>query len=173
MRGQAANAISAWEKWNKDHPGNAGALAVLGNLEDAVGDKKKAEFYYNRALEIKPDQPVAANNLAYMLLQSGGNVDLALSLAQAARRGMPDSPDSADTLAWAYYYKGTYGYARDLLEDALKKAPNNAAMHYHLGMVYSKMADRNSALLHLKKAISIAPGSQTAKDAQAALQKLG
>jgi hypothetical protein len=45
-------------------------------------------------------------------------VDVALTLAQTARQGMPNSPNTADTLAWAYYYKGTYGFARDLLEDA-------------------------------------------------------
>ncbi|MFZ1086360.1 MAG: tetratricopeptide repeat protein [Terracidiphilus sp.] len=172
MRGQAANALGAWEKFSKDHPSNAGALAILGMLEDSAGDRKRAEDYYKKALQIKPDQPVAANNLAYMMLQNGENVDVALTLAQTARRGMPDSSNSADTLAWAYYYKGTYGYARDLLEDASKKTPNNASMQYHLGMVYIKLMDKNNAALHLKKAISLEPDSQTAKDALAALQGL-
>jgi Tfp pilus assembly protein PilF len=172
-RGQGANAIGAWEKWSKDHPGNAGALAILGTLQDSAGDKKKAEEYYKKALQIKPDQPVAANNLAYMMLQNGENVDVALTLAQTARRGMPDSSNSADTLAWAYYYKGTYGYARDLLEDALKKNPNSALMHYHLGMVYSKLMDKTNAAIHLNKAIALEPNSQAAKDARAALQGKG
>jgi Flp pilus assembly protein TadD len=172
-RGQAANAIGAWEKWSKDHPSNAGALAILGTLQDSAGDKKKAEDYYKKALQIKPDQPVAANNLAYLMLMNGENVDVALTLAQTARRGMPDSPNSADTLAWAYYYKGTYGYARDLLEDAAKKNPNSATMQYHLGMVYSKLMDKSSAAIHLKKAISLDPNSQAAKDAKTALQGQG
>jgi tetratricopeptide (TPR) repeat protein len=173
MRGQAVNAIGVWEKWSKDHPGNAGALAILGTLEESKGDRKKAEDYYKKALQIKPDQPAAANNLAYMMLLNGENVDVALTLAQTARRGMPDSPNSADTLAWAYYYKGTYGYARDLLEDALKKNPNSATMQYHLGMVYSKLMDKGNAAIHLKKAISLEPDSQAAKDARTALQGKG
>ncbi len=173
QRGQVSSAIGAWQKWSNDHPGNAGALAILGSMEESAGDEKKAEDYYKKALQIKPDQPMAANNLAYMMLKNGGNVDVALTLAQTARRGMPDSPNSADTLAWAYYYKGTYGYARDLLEEALKKNPNNASMQYHLGMVYSKLMDKNNAALHLKKAVSLDPNSQTAKDAQAALQGKG
>lgn len=173
MRGQGANAVAAWDKWSKDHPTNAGAQAILGTLEEMLGDKKKAESYYKRALEIQSDQPVAANNLAYLMLENGEDVNVALTLAQVARRAMPDSPNSADTLAWAYYYKNTYGYARDLLEDALKKEPNNAAMQYHLGMVYSKLKDKTNASLHLKKAISLEPNSQAAKDARAALQGLG
>jgi Tfp pilus assembly protein PilF len=86
---------------------------------------------------------------------------------------MPSSPNTADTLAWAYYHKGTYSFARDLLEDALKTDPNSAMMQYHLGMVYSKLRDTNNATIHLKKAIALAPESSAAKDAKAALQGLG
>jgi tetratricopeptide (TPR) repeat protein len=173
QRGQASNAVGAWEQWSKIHPNNAGGLAILGMLEESRGNKQKAEDYYKKALQIQPAQPVAANNLAYMMLQNGGNVDVALTLAQTARRGMPNSPSSADTLAWAYYNKGAYGFARDLLEDAIKINPNSVTMHYHLGMVYAKLGDKNNASIHLKKSISLAPDSPQAKDAKAALQGLG
>jgi Flp pilus assembly protein TadD len=173
QRGQASNALAAWEKWSKAHPNNAGSLAILGTLEESLGDNRKAVDYYKQSLAIQPAQPVAANNLAYRMLQDGGNVDVALTLAQTARQGMPNSPSAADTLAWAYYYKGTYGFARDLLVEALKTDPQNAAMEYHLGMVYSKLGDKGNAAAHLKKAVAIAPDSQAAKDARTALQKLG
>ncbi len=173
QRGQAASAVGAWQQYLKTHPNNAGAIAILGTLEESRGDTRKAEDYYRQALAIQPTQPVAANNLAYLMLKNGENADVALSLAQTARQSMPNSPNTADTLAWAYYYKGTYGFARDLLEDAIKVDPNNATMQYHLGMVYSKLGDRTSATLHLKKAITLAPGSPAAKDSQTALQGLG
>jgi tetratricopeptide (TPR) repeat protein len=173
QRGQAASAITAWEQFSKAHPSNAGALAILGTLEDSRGNGSKAEDYYKKSLAIQPAQPVAANNLAYKMLMNGGNADVALTLAQTARRGMPNSPSTADTLAWAYYYKGTFGFARDLLEEAIKAAPNNAEYQYHLGMVYAKQGDKSNAATHLKKAISLAPGTQSAKDAQTALQGLG
>jgi Tfp pilus assembly protein PilF len=171
--GQAAKAIATWEQWSKNHPGDASSLAILGTLEESRGDTRKAEDYYKRALQIQSEQPVATNNLAYLMLQNGENVDVALSLAQTARRVMPNSPNTADTLAWAYYHKGTYAFARDLLEDAIKTDPNSAGMQYHLGMVYSKLNDKNNATIHLKKAISLAPDSPPAKDARTALQGLG
>jgi Flp pilus assembly protein TadD len=173
QRGQTANAIGVWEQWTKTHPNDAGGYAILGTLEEASGDEGKAEAYYKKSLGIQPQQPIAANNLAYRMLTSGQNVDVALSLAQTARRGMPNSPSTADTLAWAYYNKGTYGFARDLLEDAIKADPNNATTQYHLGMVYSKLNDKNNASLHLKKAVTLAPDSPAAKNARAALQTLG
>lgn len=173
QRGQTANAIVAWEQWSRVHPNNAGGYAILGMLEEARGDRRKAEEDYKHALQIQSTQPVAANNLAYMMLENGENVDVALTLAQTARRGMPNSPTSADTLAWAYYFKGTYGFARDLLEEAIRINPNSPAMQYHLGMVYAKLADKANAATHLKKAMSLAPNSPAAKDARAALQKIG
>ena len=121
QRGQVANAIGAWEQWRNAHPNDAGALALLGILEESRGNLAVAESYYKKCLQMRPQQPIAANNLAYRMLQNGENVDVALTLAQTARQGMPNSTSAADTLAWAYYYKGTYGFARDLLK--LGKCP--------------------------------------------------
>jgi Flp pilus assembly protein TadD len=173
LRGQTENAVNVWDQWMKTHPYDAGALAVLGMLEESRGNKPKAESYYKKALQIQPMQPVAANNLAYMMLMNGENSDVALTLAQTARRSLPDSPSTADTLAWAYYTKGAYGFARDLLEEATREQENDATMEYHLGMVYSRLANRSAAITHLKKAITLAPKSPTAKDAQDALQAIG
>lgn len=173
LRGQTGNAVSIWEQWAKGHPFDAGPLAVLGMLEESRGNKPKAEAYYKRALQIQPMQAVAANNLAYMMLINGENSDVALTLAQTARRSLPDSPSTADTLAWAYYTKGAYGFARDLLEEATREQENDATMEYHLGMVYSRLANRSAAITHLKKAISLAPNSSIAKDSQDALQAIG
>jgi len=142
-------------------------------LEESRSNKPKAAMYYKKSLQIQPLQAVAANNLAYMMLMNGENADVALTLAQTARRSLPDSPSTADTLAWAYYTKGAYGFARDLLEEATKEQTNDPTMEYHLGMVYGRLANRSAAITHLKKAISLAPSSPVAKDAQDALQALG
>ena len=172
QRGQTANAVATWKQWSDAHPKDAGAIAFLGILEESSGNQQLAEADYQKSLQIQPQQPLVANNLAYLMLQNGGNVDVALTLAQTARAGMPNSPVSADTLAWAYYYKGTYEFARDLLENAVKADPNDASMQYHLGMVYSKLRDKDNATIHLKKAISLGRDSPTGKQAQAALQQL-
>jgi tetratricopeptide (TPR) repeat protein len=178
LRGQTGDAIGTWEKWTVQHPDDAGALAILGTLEESRGDLDKAEADYKRSLEIQPQQPVAANNLAYRMLvsgkiENGETMDTALTLALLARQGMPDSPDAADTLAWAYYCKGIYPPARNLLEDALGVDPDSATMQYHLGMVYRKLGDKQKASIHLKKAMTLGQDTQTAREAREALQALG
>jgi Flp pilus assembly protein TadD len=127
---------------------------------------------YKKALVIDPNNGEAANNLAYLMVENGDNVDVALSLAQTARRILPDSPQTADTLAWIYYFKGNYVSARDLLEGALKETPDDASMHLHLGMTYAKLNDKSDAATHLKKATALAPNTKTGQQASSELAKL-
>ncbi|MCL2661582.1 MAG: tetratricopeptide repeat protein, partial [Acidobacteriaceae bacterium] len=87
-------------------------------------------------------------------------------------RVLPTSPSTADTLAWAYYHKGTYTSARNLLEDAIKVSPNNPTLRYHLGVIYSRLGNKSDAATQLKKAQDLAPNSQTAKDAAKELSSL-
>jgi tetratricopeptide (TPR) repeat protein len=166
-------AIAKWQQWSTAHPNDPRGDVILGTLSESQGNAGAAMDYYKKALAIQPDQPVAQNNLAFLMLENGQDVDMALSLAQSARRSMPHSPNTADTLAWAFYHKGLYGSARDLLEEAAKTTPNDASIQYHLGMVYSKMGNKADAADHLKKAVSLAPGTQTGNEANKALSLLG
>jgi tetratricopeptide (TPR) repeat protein len=115
---------------------------------------------------LNPD-PLASNNLAKVMLETGGNLDVALSLAQTARRGLPDSPGVADTLAWIDYQKGAYQSAVGLLQEALKlqeknKMPDNPDIHYHLGMAYEKTDHPALARQHLEQVLKINPNYRDA-----------
>jgi tetratricopeptide (TPR) repeat protein len=171
--GGTPKAIQAWQQWLTAHPTDANATAILGTLEEASGNTQMAENDYKKSLQLQPQQPLASNNLAYLMLQNGGDPDVALSLAQAARQKLPNSPNTADTLAWAYYHKGAYQFARELLEEALKSSPPNADMEYHLGMVDAKLKDEGAASSHFKKAVSLGQGTPTAAQAIDALHHLG
>jgi tetratricopeptide (TPR) repeat protein len=166
-------AITVWEGWLTRHPVDSQAMAILGSLEETKGDDAKAMDYYKKTLQLDGNNAVASNNLAYLMVENGQNADVALTLAQAARRSLPDSPESADTLAWVNYYEGNYSEAKDLLEGAVKTEPNNASFHFHLGMVYSKLNDKADATTHLKKAASLAPNDKAGKQAAMELSKLG
>lgn len=172
-QGNPSAAVAKWQAWSTTHPNDARGDVILGTLSEAQSNASAAMDYYKKALAIQPDQPVAANNLAFLMLQNNQDLDVAMTLAQTARRALPHSPNTADTLAWAYYKKGIYGSARDLLEDAAKDAPDNASIQYHLGMTYSKLGDKASASTHLKKAVSLAPNTQVGGDANKALASLG
>ena len=104
-------------------------------------------------------------------------MDVALSLAQTARRGMPDSPNVADTLGWVYYQKGAYKSAIDLFQEALKlgeknKSPEDATVHYHLGMAYESTDQPVLARQHFERVLKISPNYSSAGDVKKRLSQL-
>src|ERR1700746_1291719 len=111
------------------------------------------------------------------MLETGGNVDVALSLAQSARRGMPDSPNAADTLGWVLYQKGAYQSAIDLFQEAVRlaeknKVPNDAPFQSHLGLAYEKTNQPALAKQHLERVLKIDPNYSSAEDVRKRLSQL-
>jgi Flp pilus assembly protein TadD len=146
-------------------------VGLAGSYE-LQGDWQKAETSYQKALSIQSDDAVAANNLAYLMLEHGGDVNVALTLAQTARRGLQGMPNSADTLGWAYYHNGSFSAAAPLLEEAVRKAPSNSTYLYHLGLIYTKLNDSARARAQFERAISIDPQSPIAERARNALNQV-
>ena len=170
-RGARDEAISSYQRAIQIAPNSAALQVALGGLYESAGNWQSAQTIYQKALSIQPDNPQAANNLAYLLLEHNGSVNLALTLAQAARRGLPNSPNTADTLGWAYYHNGAYSVAQPLLEEAVKKVSDNPAYRYHLGVTYQKLNDNVRARAQFEKAISLNPGSPIADESRRALEQ--
>ena len=141
----------------KDNLKDARSYISLGNLVLESGDWRKAQELYQKAHDVEPGNLEAINNLAFVMLDHGGNIDFALSLAQDARRMQPKAPGVADTLAWAYYRKGDYASAISYLKEALKGLPNDPDVQYHLGMAYQKNLQRAQAIEHLERALQLNP----------------
>jgi tetratricopeptide (TPR) repeat protein len=161
-KGEVDQAIATYQQAIKDRPRNANFYILLGELYESKRDWKQAQTAYQGALDLAPNDPLASNNLANVTLQLGGNLDMAMALAQTARRGMPDSPDAADTLGWVYYQKGAYQPAIDLFQEALRlagknKTPEDPGIHYHLGLAYQKTNQPVLARLHLEKVLKLNP----------------
>jgi tetratricopeptide (TPR) repeat protein len=171
-RGETDAAIASYKRAIPLAPTNAQIVVSLGSLYEAKGDWQQAQTTYQQALSIQGDNAFAANNLAYLLLEHGGDVNVALSLAQIGRRGMGKSANSADTLGWAYFHTGAYTAAASLLEEAVKKVPANPTYRYHLGMVYQKLNDPAHARSAFEAAIKAQPDSPAAQAARKALGEL-
>ena len=170
-RGARDEAISTYQHAVEVAPNSATLQVALGGLYESAGNWQKAQAIYQHVLSMQPDNPQASNNLAYLLLEHNGSVNLALTLAQAARRGLPNSPNTADTLGWAYYHNGAYSVAQPLLEEAVKKASDNPAYRYHLGVTYQKLNDNARARAQFEKVISLNPGSPIADESRRALEQ--
>jgi tetratricopeptide (TPR) repeat protein len=172
-RGLVEQAIGSYQSAIRQNPRDVRNYVLLGALEESRSNWREAQDLYQKALQVQSDHPLAANNLAYLMLEHGGNTDVALSLAQVARRALPELPNAADTLAWAYYRKGAYALAIGLLTEAVKKLPQNPTYHYHLGLVYQKSGDQARAKIHLSRALELDPNYSKANEIRSALAQLG
>ena len=161
-KGNIDQAIATGKQSLKDNPRQSDLLLLMGRLYESNSDWKRAENAYQNALALNSQNPLASNDLARVMLHTGGNLDVALSLAQAARRGLPNSPGIADTLGWIYFHKGMYPLAVNYLQEALSlqdraKMPDNPDIHYHLGMAYDKTEQTNLARQHLEHVLKVHP----------------
>ena len=175
QEGSVDQALALYQQSIKDNPREVRFYILAGELYEAKQNLDQAKQMYQQALNVSPDHPLASNNLAYVILQQGGNIDMALSMAQTARRGMPDSPNAADTLGWAYYNKGIYPDAINQFQEALRLneksgGPDDAMLHYHLGLAYQKANQTAQAREQLERAVKLQPDNADARKALSQLR---
>ncbi len=175
--GKPDQAILTYQQAIKDHPQQVSFYLLLGQLYEAKKDWNQAQDYYQHALALKSADPLASKNLANVMLQNGGNFDVALSLAQTARRAMPESADAADTLGWVYYHKAAYELAIGSFKEALRLSEKNRIsddpkIHYHLGLAYQKSNQSALARQQLERVLKISPDFPDAGEVRKQLAQL-
>ena len=154
-QGKFDSAIEQYEKIIVKNPRAVPALMMVGLLYDRKKQTKKANEYYQKVLDINKTHVLAANNLAYNYSLDGGNLDMALAIAQKAREANPNDPSLADTLGWIQYRKGAYLSAIALLKESNEKfKESNPEVLYHLGMAYYKSENKPAAAETLAKALA-------------------
>ncbi len=174
-QGSVTEALATYQQSIKDHPREIAFYILAGEMYESQSDWNNAKTMYQKALEIQPNNPLASNNLAYVMLEQGGNVDMALAMAQTARRGMPDSSNAADTLGWAYFQKGVYKSAIDMFQESLRLnekrgAADDPTVHYHLGLAYQKTNQPTQARQQLERVLKINPNFNDARKALSQLR---
>jgi tetratricopeptide (TPR) repeat protein len=99
---------------------SASVYTLLGMLEDARQNYDESEKAYRKALEVAPETPIAANNLAWNIAAfDKGNLDEALQMAQTNVNKVPGNASFYDTLGWVYFKKGLYSQAAEQLKKAV------------------------------------------------------
>jgi Flp pilus assembly protein TadD len=139
---------------------------VQANAEDPAAYSGLAAIYasqnrpqevikqYREVLKRSPDDVLAANNLAWLLAENGGNLDEALALAQKSKEGAPYNATVSDTLGWIYLKKNDVSLALAQFQDALRVDPKNQAYLYHLGLAQYRSDELAAAEASLRAALA-------------------
>jgi tetratricopeptide (TPR) repeat protein len=165
-------ALAEFEKVAQRDPKPVAALTLAGIIMEAQGNRAGAQQHYERVVQLDPNAAVAANNLAWMYAENGGNLDIALQLAQAAKRQLTNTPEVNDTLGFIYYKKNLGTLAVPLLESTVATDPSNPEYQYHLGLAYGQTGDKTKASQALTRALALKPDFNGAQNARAALAEL-
>jgi tetratricopeptide (TPR) repeat protein len=166
-------ARSQFEKVAARQERPVGALTLIGTIDLLQNRTSEAQKAFERALTFDPKAGVAANNLAWMHLENGGSLDLALHLAEVAKAALPNAPEVNDTLGWAYYKKGMMAEAVTALRRSAELDPNNATTAYHLSLAYEKSGNREDARQIMTLYLQLDPSSDRSADVRRRLQALG
>jgi tetratricopeptide (TPR) repeat protein len=161
LAGNLSGAIDSMQKARDILPSNAKVVNSLAVMLDNAGQKKEAKAAYEAALRLESENPVALNNLAYIIAQSpGGDLDQALTFAQRANQSMPQQIEIADTLGWIYLKKNLPDNALEIFRNNVTKAPDNPTYRYHLGMALFQKGDKAHAKQELQAALSHNPSKE-------------
>jgi Flp pilus assembly protein TadD len=148
-------ALAEFDQLANRHVNPVGALTMGGIILQAQGRIAEARVRLERAVALNPNAAVAANNLAWLYVEAGEQLEKSLTLARTAATAMPNSPEVLHTLGWAYYRNAQPALAVPPLARAIELDPKNATSRYHLGLAYAKAGDPTLARQNLERAISM------------------
>jgi Flp pilus assembly protein TadD len=144
-------------------------VALIYQMQKRTDDARRV---FEQVLAFDPKASVAANNLAWIYAENGGNMDVALQLGKTAQAALPDSAEASDTLGWVYLKKELYGLSITTFRRAIELAPKNPTFHYHLGLAYARSGDKDRARSTLQTALRLKSDFDGATDAKRVLEGL-
>jgi tetratricopeptide (TPR) repeat protein len=172
-KGDANSAVQALQKARETLPDNIVVLSTLALVFDTAARKPEARQVYEATLKLDPNNAVALNNLAFLLCETGGDLDDALTKAQRAKQLLPGLFEISDTLGWIYLKKNLSDNAIEIFKDLVAKEPNHSTYRFHLGMAYSQKGDKSRALDQLKEALKYNPAKDEKDKIQQLIARLG
>jgi tetratricopeptide (TPR) repeat protein len=171
LKGERGKALARLQEARKLQPENPKVLAQLAFEESSLSQYTAALEDSRHQLALRPDDPLIMNNLAFLLADTGVNVDEALRLASAAAQKLPHDPSILDTLGWVYVKKNMNDSAVQVLSNLVKKYPNQPEFRYHLGVALLQKGDKAKGKAELEIGLSKQPQIELADKIKKAIAK--
>ncbi|HJW51007.1 MAG TPA: tetratricopeptide repeat protein, partial [Burkholderiaceae bacterium] len=165
-------AIAQMSAAEKLAPDSAEVQFRLADVYQGAKRYPEAERAYLKAISLAPKNPLAYNNLAWMMVVSNGDAKKAVELANKAVELSPKSSPLYDTLGWAQRAAGSLTDAQGTLKRAIELEPNVAVYYYHLGIVQRDLKLNAAARASLQRALELDPKLPQADEARRLVKEL-
>ncbi|GAB5467714.1 MAG: tetratricopeptide repeat protein [Rhodospirillales bacterium] len=126
-----------------------------GISNERAGLWEAAEADFQRALELRPEQPQVLNYLGYSWVERRENLAEARAMLERAVELRPRDGYIVDSLGWALYQLGDYENAVIQLEHAVELEPSQAVINDHLGDAYWRVGRQREALVQWQRTLSL------------------
>jgi tetratricopeptide (TPR) repeat protein len=142
-----------------DRPRDIRIVGTLAVLMQTQGRDDEAAEFYRRAIEIKPDDVVSMNNLAWIICENQGKHAEAIELTEKGLSLAPNYIDLIDTRGVAYYRMGRFDDAIRDFSECIKLYPEDTAAvtaaHFHLARALAKAKRTDESVENLNKALRL------------------
>jgi tetratricopeptide (TPR) repeat protein len=119
-----------------------------------VGDFRKSDNYFEKVLEIDPDNLLVRNNYSYYLALRKENLKKAEELSRLTIEVEPKNYTYLDTYGWILFRKGEKNKAKKYIEKALKYGGDkNGEILDHYGDILYDLSDSKEAVFYWNKAL--------------------
>ncbi len=126
----------------------------LANIYYDLKNNSAVEKELKAALKLKPDYHEALNFLGYFYLEQDKLIAKAGAMISKALELAPDNGAYLDSLGWFYFKGGKFKEALIELEKAASYL-SDAVIYEHLGDVYLRLGNRDSAKLNWEKSLKL------------------
>jgi Flp pilus assembly protein TadD len=142
----------------------------MADVLSRSGKVKEAEQALRDSLRFEPKNPLALNNLGYLLIDQDRDLDEATEMIGEAVAADPQNAAYLDSYGWAHFKLGKIDLAEKYLLSSLKIKPEEPIVLEHLGDVYRKQEKMDLANQRWRQALALA---QQDDQIQRLKQKLG
>ena len=149
--------------FEEDEASQWGVYFARGITHERNDQWEAAEADFQKALELRPDQPQVLNYLGYSYVEKGENLGEALDMIERAVAAQPNSGYIVDSLGWVYYRLGRYDEAVEQLERATELLPTDPILTDHLGDALWAVDRRREARFQWRRALSFDPEEEEAE----------
>jgi tetratricopeptide (TPR) repeat protein len=171
-QGRLDDARTEFDAWIVQQPRSVSAHTMMAMLLEKQNKPLEAKKAYEKILEIDPHAAIAANNLAFHHATHGGNLDVAMQLAQTAKSQVPGEPEFNDTLGYIYLKQNVTDQAIVYFQQAIGGNQLNPQFHYHLGLAYAQQGEDSKAIAAFKQALAFNRPFEGMDDAKKQLSDL-
>lgn len=150
-------AIKAFEKALMVIPDDTTATLYAGVASQQIKDNKTALKYYYRLIDLDYQDPEIYGSIISIERYANEDFEKAIEVTRMAKEQFPENDSFEKQEINLLIESGQVDLAKDRINDAIKKDPENANLYFNLGYLYEQLEQPEKAEEAYLKAIEIDP----------------